>query len=50
MTGAGAVDPAALDAIDTEALALVNEAVEHATAAPMPGPEDLETDVYISYG
>ena len=28
---------------------LVNEAVAHAAAAPMPGPEDLETDVYISY-
>ena len=50
VTGAGAVDTADLDTIDAEALALVNEAVEHASAAPMPGPEDLETDVYISYG
>ena len=49
VTGAGAVEAAELDTIDAEALALVNEAVEHATAAPMPGPEDLETDVYISY-
>ena len=49
VTGAGAVDAAELDAIDVEALALINEAVAHAAAAPMPGPEDLETDVYISY-
>ena len=49
MTGAGVISAAELDTIDAQALALVNEAVEHATAAPMPGPEDLETDVYISY-
>ena len=49
VTEAGAVGAADLDAIDAEALALIEEAVEHAAAAPMPGPEDLETDVYISY-
>ena len=41
VTGAGVIGAAELDTIDAQALALVNEAVEHATAAPRPrGPRD----------
>jgi pyruvate dehydrogenase E1 component alpha subunit len=46
---AGAVSDDKLDAIDAEVLTLIDEAVEEARAAPMPGPEEITTDVYISY-
>ena len=46
---AGLVDTAALEEIDREAVALVEQAVVTAKAAPKPGPADLTTDVYVSY-
>ena len=39
-----------MDAIDTEVLALVEEAVTSAKAAPRPTPEQVTQDVYINYG
>ena len=39
-----------MDAIDTEVLALVEEAVTRAKAAPRPTPEQVTQDVYINYG
>ncbi|RMF12125.1 MAG: thiamine pyrophosphate-dependent dehydrogenase E1 component subunit alpha [Alphaproteobacteria bacterium] len=39
----------AMDEIDAEVLKLIDEAVEEARAAPPPTPDDLLTDVYISY-
>lgn len=38
-----------LDAIDREVLALIDEAVAAARAAPPPTEADLMTDVYVSY-
>jgi TPP-dependent pyruvate/acetoin dehydrogenase alpha subunit len=38
-----------LDLIDKEVAQLIHQAVEQAKAAPPPGPEDLLTDVYVSY-
>jgi acetoin:2,6-dichlorophenolindophenol oxidoreductase subunit alpha len=49
VTGAGLVASAQLDQIDREVAGLIDEAVGEARAAPRPGPEDLETDVYFSY-
>ena len=46
---AGVVKQAELDAIDKEALSLIEEAVTVAKAAPMPTAKDLMTDVYVSY-
>ena len=43
------VSSAELDAIDAEVLALIDDAVRAAKAAPLPGVADLTTDVYISY-
>lgn len=39
----------ALQQIDTEVDALIEEAVEEALAAPYPAPEELFTDVYKTY-
>ncbi|MEM8496787.1 MAG: thiamine pyrophosphate-dependent dehydrogenase E1 component subunit alpha [Pseudomonadota bacterium] len=39
-----------LDAIDTEVMALIEQAVTEAKAAPRPTPEQVTEDVYISYG
>jgi len=38
-----------MDTIDTEVLALIEEAVNEAKAGADPLPEDLTTDVYLSY-
>ena len=38
-----------LDAIDKAVLALIDEAVEEAVAAPVPPAENLYTDVYNTY-
>ena len=38
-----------MDQIDQEVLALIDDAVEAAKLAPHPKPEDLLTDVYVSY-
>lgn len=42
-------DTADLDKVDEEVLALIDEAVDEARAAPRPQPDDVLTDVYISY-
>ena len=39
-----------LDAIDAEVMALIEQAVTEAKAAPRPTPEQVTEDVYISYG
>ena len=44
-----APEAAELDAIDGEVLALIDAAAAAARAAPMPGIEELTTDVYIRY-
>jgi len=49
VTEAGVLTDAELDAIDTEVLVLIDEAVEEAIAAPLPAPEELTKDVYVSY-
>lgn len=43
------VDAADLDAIDTEVLALIDEAVAEARAAEGPSMDEITTDVYVSY-
>ncbi|WP_171176013.1 thiamine pyrophosphate-dependent dehydrogenase E1 component subunit alpha [Ruegeria sp. HKCCD8929] len=49
VTEAGVISDAELNAIDNEVLALIDEAVEEAIAAPLPGPTQLTTDVYVAY-
>lgn len=49
VTEAGVLTDAELDAIDSEVLALIDEAVDEAKAAPLPGPAELTTDVYVAY-
>ena len=46
---AGLLEADQLDAIDGEVAELIDEAVAEAAAAPPPAPEDLVSDVYISY-
>lgn len=43
------LDAGALDRIDDAVLALIDEAVEEARAAPFPPASEITTDVYISY-
>lgn len=43
------ITQAELDAIDQQVLALIDEAVNQGMAAPAPGDNTLETDVYASY-
>jgi acetoin:2,6-dichlorophenolindophenol oxidoreductase subunit alpha len=49
VTGAGAITPVELAAIDEEARALIERAVQEAKAAPPPTAADLLTDVYVAY-
>ncbi|HLJ07460.1 MAG TPA: thiamine pyrophosphate-dependent dehydrogenase E1 component subunit alpha [Acidimicrobiia bacterium] len=49
VTETGVLSDAELDAVDAEARALIDEAVVQALAAPEPTPDDLLTDVYVSY-
>ena len=49
VTEAGVLTDAELDAIDGEALAVIDQAVVEALAAPEPTVDDLLTDVYVSY-
>ncbi|MDA0339305.1 MAG: thiamine pyrophosphate-dependent dehydrogenase E1 component subunit alpha [Proteobacteria bacterium] len=49
VTEAALLDAADLDAIDAEVLALIDEAVEEAIAAPFPDPSGVPKDVYIAY-
>jgi acetoin:2,6-dichlorophenolindophenol oxidoreductase subunit alpha len=46
---AGLVDEPQLDTIDSDVRKLIDEAVDEAKAAPTPEPDDLLTDVYVSY-
>ena len=50
MADSGEVSSDELDAIDTEVLALIEEAVTEAKAAARPTPEQVTEDVYINYG
>ena len=49
VTEAGQLTGAQLDQVDREVAAAIDAAVEAAKAAPKPGPDDLLTDVYVSY-
>jgi len=49
VTESGQVTDAQLDQVDSEVAAAVEASVVAAKAAPKPGPEDLLTDVYVSY-
>ena len=49
VTADGDISAAELDAIDAEVLAMINDSVVRAKADPKPGPEELLTDVYVSY-
>ena len=49
VTGAGLLDAADLDAIDSEAEGQIDGAVAKAKVAPSPTAADLLTDVYVSY-
>uniref|UniRef100_UPI00333FEBED thiamine pyrophosphate-dependent dehydrogenase E1 component subunit alpha n=1 Tax=Castellaniella defragrans TaxID=75697 RepID=UPI00333FEBED len=49
VTEAGVITQAELDAIDQEAAASIEDAVQQAKNAPLPTEADLTTDVYVSY-
>ena len=49
VTSAGLVDRAELEGIDSEVLALIDDSVAKAKAAPKPAAAALLTDVYLSY-
>jgi acetoin:2,6-dichlorophenolindophenol oxidoreductase subunit alpha len=49
VTEAGLLEPAALDALDREADALIEDAVAAAKSAPFPATTELLTDVYAAY-
>ena len=49
VTAAGVISADELAPIDREALAVVEDAVARAKAAPLPTAADLTTDVYVSY-
>lgn len=46
---AGLLEPSQFEEIDREVETLVDNAVSSARAAPVPGEQDLLTDVYVSY-
>jgi len=49
VTEAALLEHGELDAVEAEVAALIDRAVEHARVAPLPSPEALLTDVYVSY-
>jgi acetoin:2,6-dichlorophenolindophenol oxidoreductase subunit alpha len=49
VTEAGLLDADALGAVDESVRALIDEAVDEAKAAPDPTPDQVHTDVYVSY-
>jgi pyruvate dehydrogenase E1 component alpha subunit len=49
VTRDGVIGPGELEAIDQEVGQLIDAAVASAKAAPLPTPQDLVTDVYVSY-
>lgn len=50
MAETGEISVDELDAIDAEVMALIEQSVKDAKAAPRPTPEQVDTDVYINYG
>ena len=50
MAETGEVSTEELDAIDSEVMALIEEAVTGAKAAARPTPDQVTEDVYINYG
>lgn len=48
-TSQGSLESAALDSVDDEVLALIEESVQASMAAPRGTPADVTTDVYINY-
>jgi len=48
VTEAGVISNKELDDIDADAIALIEEAVQEAIAAPLPAVEELTTDVYVN--
>jgi pyruvate dehydrogenase E1 component alpha subunit len=46
---AGLIEAAELDAIDSEVMTLIDEAVAAARAADQPDPSEVLTNVYVSY-
>jgi acetoin:2,6-dichlorophenolindophenol oxidoreductase subunit alpha len=49
VTEAGLLDPSALDEIDRDSAAEIDQCVHDAKAAPRPGEAELLTDVYAAY-
>jgi acetoin:2,6-dichlorophenolindophenol oxidoreductase subunit alpha len=49
VTETGELGAERLDRVDEDVAALIDSAVAEARAAARPGPEDLETDVYVTY-
>jgi acetoin:2,6-dichlorophenolindophenol oxidoreductase subunit alpha len=49
VTEAKLLEDADLDAVDTDVMTLIDDAVTEARAADRPTAEDVLTDVYISY-
>jgi acetoin:2,6-dichlorophenolindophenol oxidoreductase subunit alpha len=49
VTEAGLLDADALGAVDGSVRTLIDEAVDEAKAAPDPTPDQVHTDVYVSY-
>jgi len=49
VTSAGVLNDAELQSVDKEVLALIEDAVAKAKAAPLPTGADLTTDVYVAY-
>jgi pyruvate dehydrogenase E1 component alpha subunit len=49
VTEAGVISRAELDQIDKEVAKLIEDAVAFAKSSPLPGANDLTTDVYVKY-
>jgi len=49
VTSAGLLETAQLDEVEREVVALIDQAIAHAVAAPVPEPDDLLTNVYSSF-
>lgn len=49
VTARGELTMADIEAIDREVKTMIDDSVVQAKAAPLPRPEDLLTDVYVSY-
>jgi pyruvate dehydrogenase E1 component alpha subunit len=49
VTSRGELSMADIEAIDREVKTMIDDSVVQAKAAPLPLPEDLMTDVYVSY-